>query len=266
MAYNLDNKLVVCVTSSALFDLTREHEIFMSEGVEAFRKYQIANRQKLPSPGSAFPFIQRLLHLNVVFPEQKPVEVIILSRNDPEAGCRIIDAASEYGLDISRTFFLSGKDPYPYMPAVNAVLYLSANKNEVRDAVAKGHPAGYVLPCGSACAADDDKQLRVAFDFDGVLVDDEAETQYADGGLPIFHYYEVENKERPLKHGPLMPLMKRLSAIQALEKQNAGRRNDPEKAIRIAIVTARNAPAHHRLINTLKHHGLEPDELFLTGV
>jgi 5'-nucleotidase len=200
-----------------------------------------------------------------VFPEQSPVEVVMLSRNDPEAGLRMMDAMSHYELDITRAAFLSGRAPYPFMASVNACLYLSTNQDEVREAVLGGQPAGYVLPCPASADDHGDTQLRIAFDFDGVLVDDEAEVQYTDGGLPLFHHYEVENKDRPLKDGPLMPLVKRLSAIQALQVEQTHRVNNPEMAIRISIVTARNAPAHERLVNTMKHLGLEPDELFLTG-
>ena len=202
--------------------------------------------------------------MNKVFHGQMPVEVVILSRNDPEAGLRMMDAMPYYGLDITRAFFLSGKAPYPYMKAVNACLYLSTNKEEVKEAIRLGHPAGHVLPCSSFDDSEDN-QLRIAFDFDGVLVDDEAEAQYADGGLPLFHHYEVQNKDKPLRNGPLMPLMQRISTIQKMEAENTNRTNSPEKAVRVSIITARNAPAHERLINTMKHLGIEADELFLTG-
>lgn len=264
MAYPIENKLVVGITSSALFDFTTEHQIFVNEGSDAFKKYQVDNRKKLPAPGVAFPFIKRLLHLNKKFPEQSPVEVVILSRNDPAAGARITDAIPQYDLDISRFFFTSGNNPYPYMKSVNACLYLSTNKEEVKKAVMEGHPAGYVLPCA---APDDelDTQLRIAFDFDGILVDDEAEQQYAQGGIDLFRHHEIENSARPLKDGPLMPLLQKISSIQNVERNNAQQINDPDKAVRIAIVTARNAPAHERMMTTLKHHGIEVDELFLTG-
>jgi 5'-nucleotidase len=225
---------------------------------------QSEHRKNVPLPGSAFPFIKILLHLNKIFPDQIPVEVVILSRNDPEAGLRMMDAMREYDLDITRAFFLSGGIPYPYMAAVNACLYLSTNKEEVKDAIKLGYPAGHVLPCSSFDDTDD-TQLRIAFDFDGVLVDDEAESKFAEGGLPLFHYHEVENKNNPLKNGPLMPLMQRISAIQKMETENANRVNGANRAVRVSIVTARNAPAHERLVNTMKYLGLEVDELFLTG-
>lgn len=264
MAYPIEKKLVVGISSTALFDFSKEHSIYLNEGLEAFRLYQKDHRSNVPPPGAAFPFIKRLLHLNKIFPEHTPIEVVILSRNDPEAGRRMMDAMPTYGLDITRAFFLSGKVPYPYMSAVNACLYLSTNKEEVKDAINAGYPAGQALPCASFDDTND-TQLRIAFDFDGVLVDDEAESLYADGGLPLFHYHEVENKNKPLKSGPLMPLMQRISGIQKMEMANPNRVNSSEKAVRISIVTARNAPAHERLINTMKHMGIEVDELFLTG-
>lgn len=264
MAYPIEQKLVVGITSTALFDFSNEHQIFLEGGLEAFRKYQAEHATEIPAPGAAFPFIKRLLHLNKLFPDESPVEVVVLSRNDPEAGRRMMAAMPHYELDISRAFFLSGATPYPYMKAVNACLYLSTNKEEVKDAIGKGHPAGHVLPC-AAKDKDYDNQLRIAFDFDGVLVDDEAESQYADGGLPLFHHHEVINKDRPLKNGPLMPLMQRISNIQKMEKENNNRTNSQEKAVRISIVTARSAPSHERLLNTMKNLGIEADELFLAG-
>jgi 5'-nucleotidase len=264
MAYPIEKKLVVRISSTALFDFSTEHAVYLNEGHEAFRAYQIEHRADVPRPGAAYPFIKRLLHLNKIFPDYMPVEVVILSRNDPEAGLRMMDAMPTHGLDITRAFFLSGKAPYPYMAAVNACLYLSTDKIEVKDAIMAGYPARHVLPCSSFDDTDD-TQLRIAFDFDGVLVDDEAETKYADGGLPLFHHHEVQNKDKPLKNGPLMPLMQRISGIQKIEAESANRVNSPEKAIRVSIVTARNAPAHERLINTMKHLGIEVDELFLTG-
>lgn len=262
MAYPIENKLVVGITSTALFDFSLEHQIYEHEGVEAFQRYQAANRNSIPEPGTAFPFIKRLLNLNRIFPEQAPVEVVVLSRNDPQAGLRMMDAMPHYGLDITRAFFLSGANPYPYMKAVGACLYLSTNQEEVRSAVAEGQPAGFVLPC---TASDDDRdtQLRIAFDFDGVLVDDEAETQYTKGNLPSFHHHEQANKDRPLKGGPLMPLLQKISNIQKIDKATSV--NDPLKAVRVSIVTARNAPAHERMMTTLRHEGIEVDELFLTG-
>lgn len=265
MAYPIDRKLVVAVSATALFDLSEEHDLFLQLGVDKFREHQRAHRNKTPNQGAAFPFIHRLLHLNTIYTEEKPVEVVILSRHHADAGLRVMDAVKHYELDISRSFFLAGAMPYPYMKSVNAVLYLSTNKEEVEKAVDAGYPAGHVLPCRSL-PVDKDKQLRIAFDFDGVIVDDEAEQVYdSSKNLDLFHEHERLNRERPLQSGPLMPLLKQISQFQKLERKKA--QDDPAymQMVRIAIVTARNAPSHERLINTLSSLEIDTDELFLTG-
>lgn len=265
MAYPIDKKLVVAVSATALFDLAEEHKLFFELGVEKFREYQRVNRKNTPKQGTAFPFIHRLLHLNNIYIEEKPIEVVILSRHHADAGLRVMDAVKYYELDISRSFFLAGALPYPYMKSVNAVLYLSTNKEEVEKATSSGYPAGHVLPCRSL-PVDKDKQLRIAFDFDGVIVDDEAEKIYdSSNNLDLFHEYERLNREKPLQSGPLMPLLKKISQFQKLERMKS--QNDPAytQMVRIAIVTARNAPSHERLVNTLSLLEIDTDELFLTG-
>jgi 5'-nucleotidase len=265
MAFPIEKKLVIAVSATALLDLAEEHQLFLELGVEKFREHQRANRSVTPKPGPAFPFIQRLLHLNKIYTVEHPVEVVILSRYHADAGLRVMDAVKHYELEISRSFFLAGGIPYPYMRSVNAVLYLSTNKVEVDEAVSLGYPAGHVLPCKSL-PVDLDKQLRIAFDFDGVLVDDEAEQIYQTSkNLDIFHEYERQNREKPLQSGPLMPLLKRISLFQKLERKKAQDDSKYRQMVRIAIVTARNAPAHERLINTLASLEIETDELFLTG-
>lgn len=265
MAYPIERKLVVAVSATALFDLAEEHKLFLDLGVEKFRDHQRKNRKVTPKPGAAFPFIHRLLNLNRIYVAEAPVEVVILSRHHADAGLRIMDAVKHYDLDITRSFFLAGSLPYPYMKSVHAVLYLSTNKQEVEEAVGLGFPAGQVLPCRSL-PVDAGSQLRIAFDFDGVIVDDEAEQVYdASKNLDLFHEHERLNRERPLQSGPLMPLLKRISFFQKLERKKA--QDDPKyvQMVKIAIITARNAPSHERLINTLATLNIETDELFLTG-
>jgi 5'-nucleotidase len=265
MPYPIDQKLVVAVSSTALFDLSKEHELYLKTNADEFRKYQKENRRVTPEPGPAFPFIQRLLNLNTIYSDEKPIEVVILSRNHADAGLRVMDAISEYGLDISRSFFLAGTLPYPYMRTANACLYLSTNKEEVKTAVAQGYPAGHVLPCITN-QNDPDKQLRIAFDFDGVIASDESEIIYDESkDLDIFYEHEKSKREQPLKSGPLMPLLQRLSKFQKLERHKAQEDKSYKQMLRIAVVTARNAPAHERLINTLASLEIDTDELFLLG-
>lgn len=265
MPYPIEKKLVVAVSSTALLDLANEHNLYLELGVEEFRAYQKENRSNIPNPGAAFPFIERLLNLNSIYTDEHPIEVVILSRNHADAGLRVMDAVEHYGLEISRSFFLAGQMPYPYMESIGAVLYLSTNKTEVEKAVNQGFPAGYVLPC-STSVANDDKQLRIAFDFDGVIASDEAEIVYKDtGNLDLFHEHEKSLREMPLRDGPLMPLLMKISQFQRLERKKAENMKEYTQMLRIAIVTARNAPSHERLITTLGNAGIDTDELFLLG-
>lgn len=264
MAYPIDKKLVVTVSATALFDLSEEHKLFEDLGVDKFRQHQKSHRNDIPKQGAAFPFIQRLLHLNTIYRAEKPIEVLILSRHHADAGLRVMDAVKHYALDISRAFFLGGSLPFPYMRAVNAVLYLSTNKSEVDRAVDQGYPAGHALPYKSL-PFEQDKQLRIAFDFDGVIVDDEAEKVYQSSNLDMFHEHERLNREIPLQSGPMMPLLKQISLFQKLERQKAQGDTNYTQIVMIYIITARNAPAHERLINTLSTLEIDTDELFLTG-
>lgn len=265
MPFPINKKLVVAVSSTALFDLASEHDLYLKLGVDEFRKYQREHRCAIPRRGAAFPFIMRLLNLNKIYSDEHPIEVVILSRNHADAGLRVMDAVSHYGLEISRSFFLAGQLPYPYMRSIGAVLYLSTNREEVKTAVESGYAAGYVLPCDTI-PSDEDQQLRIAFDFDGVIASDEAEAVYKESGnLDLFHEHERKLKDKPLHHGPLMPLLLKISEFQKLERKKAQSMAEYTQMLRIAIVTARNAPSHERLIHTLSEAGIDADELFLLG-
>ena len=264
MPYRIERKLVVAISSSAVFDMHDADKIFREDGRESYRRHQ---REHLNDPfgkGVAFPFIRRLLHLNTVFPNERPVEVIVLSRNDPDTGQRFFASCQHYGLDISRGAFLCGKDPYPYVESFNAALFLSANEDDVRRALKAGTPAGLVLPTSASDEPASD-ELRVAFDFDGVLADDEAEQVYQGQGLDQFHDAEHAKASKPLKPGPLHGLAQKLSYWQKFEAKRL--KHDPgyRPLLRIAIVTARNVPAHKRLVRSLEDWGLTATETFFMG-
>ena len=265
MPYPIERKLVIAVASSALFDLEQCDAVFENEGVEEYRKYQRDNINAQLEKGVAFPFIRRLLNLNKIYSDQEPMEVVLLSRNDPDTGLRVFRSIQSHGLDITRAGFLSGKSPFEYIPAFNASLFLSANADDVKQAIEAGHPAGTVLRTG---VTDDetDGELRVAFDFDGVIVDDEAETVFKQtNDLTQFHDSEVWKSATPHHPGPLEDLFKKLSYFQQIEKKRE--EEDPHftRTLRIAIVSARNAPSHERLVTTLRQWGVSADETFFLG-
>lgn len=263
MAFPIENKLVVAVSSSALFDLSESDRVYNEHGLAEYRRYQEHNIDNPLSKGVAFPFVKRLLSFNEIFRDEQPVEVVLLSRNSPETGLRIFRTIAHYGLDISRASFFSGESPYKYLPAFNASLFLSASATDVRNACDAGYAAGRVLD--SKIADDDsDNELRIAFDFDGVIADDESEKIYKEQGLSAFHRHE-STTDAPLDPGPLADLLKKISNLQRLE---IGRIDvDPtyRRWLKISIVTARNAPAHERVVNTLKSWGVEVTEAFFLG-
>ena len=265
MAFQIEQKLVIGVASSALFDLSESHQVYLEEGPDAYRGYQERHLDVILGKGVAFPFIRRFLNINKCLPRQSPVEVVLFSRNSPETGLRVMRSIAHYGLDISRAAFMNGKSPYAYLPAFNASLFLSANEEDVKSAIAVDYPAGLVLP--SRIADDeDDLELRVAFDFDGVLADDESETVVKrNNDLDEFHAHERLHVARPHPPGPLADLFRKLAMMQRLEDR--AQRRDPgyRKIVRIAIITARNAPSHERVVTTLKSWGVSADETFFLG-
>ena len=266
MPYPIEKKLVVAVSSRAVFDMEAANEVFEKQGTDAYKAYQAARLNDPFTPGVAYPFIRRLLRLNDLYPERQPIEVIVLSRNDPASGQRFYRSCKHHKLNITRGAFLSGESPHPYIPAFNASIFLSANEVDVLGAIRAGQPAGLVLP---AKATDDeqDRELRLAFDFDGVLIDDEAETVYktSGGNLDLFFAHERSKAAVPHDPGPLKDLFTKIGFFQKLEAKRASEQLGYKPAVRIAIVTARNAPADERVVTTLESWGMSAAEVFFLG-
>lgn len=262
MPYSLNDKLVIAIASSALFDLTESHDVFLKHGVDEYRKYQRKNEKVVLAPGVAFPLIRRLLGLNHGC-EERLVEVILFSRNDPDTGLRVFNSIKEHGLDITRAVFVSGRDPIPYLPAFNASLFLSANDTDVRNALMQNAPAGTVFP--TTFVDDDEPELRVAFDFDGVITDDSAEAINQTQGLAEFIRSEQERAGVPHPLGPLYRFFSEMAKLQQREKEKQLHDSNYKPRVRIAIVTARNAPAHERVVTSLRKWGIEVDEVFFLG-
>ncbi len=262
MTYPIENKVVVAIASSALFDLTESDRIFRERGVVEYRRHQREHEAEPFAPGVAFAFVRRLLSLNAGS-EDHPVEVVLLSHNDPDTGLRVFNSIRHHSLDISRGAFLNGKSPHTYMDAFNASLLLSGNPVNVREAIAAGHPAGLVL---GAPFTDDlaDKELRIAFDFDSVLADDSAEAVFqTTGDIGAFHAAEVAQAAVPHRPGPLHRLFHGLAAMQNRAVLSAQPGAMP--SVRIAVITARNAPSHERVVTTFREWNVQPDETFFLG-
>ncbi|MDD2880865.1 MAG: 5'-nucleotidase [Rhodoferax sp.] len=271
MAMTLDGKLVVAISSRALFDFEEENEVFEQGDDRAYMALQLARLDIPAKPGVAFSLVKKLLAFNAVAstgtnhgepsqtPIDHPVEVVILSRNDPVSGMRVFRSAQHYGLAIERGSFTRGQAPWRYLKPLHANLFLSTHLSDVRAALAAGVPAAQVYPHSVHASDAHPQEVRIAFDGDAVLFSDEAERVYQAQGLQAFHQHEIKNAALPLPDGPFKPL---LFALQRL--QQAG---TPDMRIRTALVTARSAPAHERAIRTLMNWHIEVDEaMFLGGL
>lgn len=263
MPYPIEKKLVIAVSSSALFDMQDSDAVFRQDGEDAYRVYQQKHLNDPLKEGVAFPFIKRLLNLNASFPEEQPVEVILFSKNSPETGLRAFRSIQHYNLNISRACFSSDKPNHQYLPAFNSTLFLTTNREDAREALANGITAGVV---GKQEIQDSNEEgLCLAFDFDGVIADDSSERVYEEQGLAAYQEYEKVHGAHPLKSGPIANLLKRISSFQKLERTK--QQEDPKyrRLLKTAIVTARNAPAHERVVFTLQSLEIEVDEVFFMG-
>ncbi|WEY39105.1 5'-nucleotidase [Paraburkholderia sp. SUR17] len=258
MTLSLADKLVVAISSRALFDFEEENRVFETGDLQAYEALQ-RERLTVPArPGVAFALIRKLLALNT---GAHRVEVAILSRSDPISGLRAFSSCREHGLAIERGVFTRGRPPFGYLKPLNASLFLSANHDDVRDALAAGFPAARVLPESATMASRYPDEIRIAFDGDAVLFSDEAEQIFQRDGLRAFVSHERDNRELPLAVGPLKPLLEALHRLQKLADEASPMR------IRTALVTARSAPAHERAIRTLMAWNIEIDEaMFLGGL
>jgi 5'-nucleotidase len=257
MTTGLSNKLVLAISSRALFDLRESHAVYVADGVEAYRQYQIEHEEEILEQGDAYLLVEKLLSLNAQL-EKARVEVILVSRNSADTGLRVFNSIQHYGLDITRAAFVGGRSPYPYLAAFGCHLFLSTHSEDVRSALDAGFAAAAILSGGARRAAS--AELRIAFDGDAVLFSDESERVYQAGGLEAFQASERESAREPLGGGPFKPFLAALNLLQ---------REFPEAScpIRTALVTARSAPAHERVIRTLREWDIRLDEsLFLGGL
>jgi 5'-nucleotidase len=257
MASKTENKLVIAISSRALFDLNDSHAIYTNSGLKEYSEYQISHENEILPQGEAFYFVKKLLNLNAL-DLQTHVEVILLSRNTADTGLRIFNSIEHYGLDITRAAFCGGQDPHRYASAFGCHLFLSSYAPDVRDALDAGIAAATLL--SSKSFDTDNNELKIAFDGDAVIFSDESEKIYQEEGLEAFSDMEKNSALEPLKNGPFVPFLSRLNAIQKSLPAN-------ECILRTALVTARSAPAHERVIRTLRHWGIRIDEsLFLGGM
>jgi 5'-nucleotidase len=261
MSTSLDGKLVVAISSRALFDFEEENLVFEQSDDRAYMALQLQRLDTPAKPGVAFSLVKKLLAFNQTPPDAatQRVEVVILSRNDPVSGMRVFRSAQHYGLLIERGSFTRGQPPWRYLRPLHANLFLSTHLSDVRAALDAGVPAAQVYPQSAHASDAYPCEVRIAFDGDAVLFSDEAERVYQAEGLRAFQKHEQDKVLQPLLAGPFKPL---LDALKRLQKEST-----PSMRLRTALVTARSAPAHERAIRTLMDWNIEVDEaMFLGGL
>lgn len=260
MAYDLDNKLKIGVATRALFQLEKENEIFTTQGRDAYEQYQIEHEDEILQKGAAFSLIRALLNLNQYEKLSRKVEVLLISRNSMNTSLRVFNSIEKYQLGITRGVFTSGGEIGPYLEALDIDLFLTANEHDAREAINRQIPAArlFVENLPSYLQQEELSQIRIAFDGDAVLFSDESEAIYQEKGEKAFEENESRYSNDPMKAGPFAKFLRLLSEMQT-------QLGDGDMSIRTALVTARSAPAHKRVVNTLRQWNVRIDEAFFLG-
>jgi 5'-nucleotidase len=259
MAISFAETLVVGISTRALFDLEEENRLFQEQGIVDYRRYQKEREELVLRPGTGYYLVNALLNLNKLSKERL-VEVIVMSRNSPETGIRVLNSLKHYNLDITRSAFTGGESLYEYIEAFDVDLFLSKDENDVQRIIDSGIAAAALIYEIPSEFKPETSTVRIAFDADAVIFSDESEQIYKAEGIDAFHRNESNNVIVPLKEGPYAKLLKTLSKIQ--RKMETGVELSP---LRIAIVTARNSPSHMRVLNTLREWDVYVDEAFFLG-
>jgi 5'-nucleotidase len=256
MPYDLTKKLVIGISSRALFDLEEGNRIFEEEGLEAYIEYQLEHEDEVLSEGTGFPMVRAMLEANAA-QDDANIEVILMSKNSPDTGLRIFNSIEQYDLDITRAALTGGERLATYLDAFGVDLFLSRSEPDVQEAIDSGFAAAYIYDPPEKYEPDTER-VRIAFDADAVLFSEESEQIYQEEGLEAFHQHEKEKADEALAEGPFAKFLKTLGTLQEGVPQS-------EAPVRIGIVTARNSPAHERVIKTLREWGVRVDAAFFLG-
>jgi 5'-nucleotidase len=259
MAVDLSELLVIGVSTRALFNLEVENDLFQSQGIAAFRAYQLEKEEELLAPGTAFYLVKSLLELNKIA-NKKIVEVVVMSRNSAETGFRVLNSIEQHQLDITRVAFTGGEPLSPYIEAYDIDLFLSKDSAEVQRVIDSKKCAAAYLYAPPTDFNPTDTKVKIAFDADAVLFSEESEYRYKTEGLDSFQDYEKEHENDALSEGPFAKLLIKLSKI----KEHLPMRIE-YSPLRLAIVTARSAPSHKRVIKTLRKWDVYVDEVYFLG-
>lgn len=270
MAYNLEKTLVIGISATALFNLSEADKLYKDEfkrnpdiAIELYRAFMLEREDILLETGIGFPLVNALLNLNRYQKngEEPLVEVVIMSRNSPDTGVQVLNTIREMKLNITRSAFTAGESSADYLESYDVDLFLTTNEEDAQKVIDSGVCASAVLNVPPSYICDtDDGQVRIAFDGDAVLFDESSELVYKNDGIEAFHDNEIKEQNTPMKEGPFAAFLMKLASLQ--ERLPMKMEFSP---VRIALVTARNAPSDIRVIKTLRHWGVYVDEAFFLG-
>lgn len=259
MPYDLSNKLKIAVTTRALFCLESENLIFEEQGRAAYEEHQIKHENVLLEKGVAFSLIKALLGINSFEATKNRVEVLVASRNSANTSLRVFNSIENYKLPITRGFFTGGEELVPFLTALNIDLFLTANPADAQSAIDAGIPSAVLLTDNIPDYEEStENQIKIAFDGDAVLFSEESELIYKKQGLDSFAENESQHASEPMNEGPFAKFLRIISDLQ----NSLG---EDQNIIRTALITARNAPSHKRVINTLREWNVRIDEVFFLG-
>jgi 5'-nucleotidase len=270
LAYNLQNTLVIGISATALFDLSDAHKLYTKEfennpdtAIDNYRDYMLKSEEILLNKGVGFPLVKALLDLNRYQKENEAplVEVVVMSRNSPDTGVRVLNTIRELGLNITRSAFTAGESNVHFLEAFSIDLFLTTDEADAQIVIDNKVCASAVLSVPPEYKCDiPDGQVRIAFDGDAVLFNEDSELIYKQNGLKAFYENEKKSQNIPMNEGPFAAFLKKLARLQ--DRLPMKMEYSP---VRIAIVTARNSPADIRVIKTLRHWGVYVDEAFFLG-
>lgn len=277
MAVDFSQTLIVAISATALFDLSEaENQLlqFTHENEETaakrFREYMQLHENDPLKAGAGYPLIRALLNLNKYqhnkdYHDESPfVEVVIVSKSTPDMGIQVLNAIRTHNLPITRSAFVSGASVADYIKDFDVDLFLTTNREDAQKVADSKICACAILDATPIDTAElDTGQLRIAFDGDAVLFDEAGELVFQQQGLQAFHHLESKMADLPMEKGPYADFLIKLSKLQAkLPDETKDAVHNP---IRIALVTARNAPADMRAIKTLREWGVSVDVAFFLG-
>ncbi len=257
MTFDLEKVLVIGISSRALFNLEHENSIYQQQDIEAYRRFQLEQENQVLEKGTAFHLVDALLSLNKLSKERL-VEVVVMSKNSPDTGLRVLKSIQHYGLDITRSAFTGGEPLAPFLTAYSVDLLLTRHSDDAQVAIDTENCAAALIYDPPESFQPDRDQIRIAFDADAVLFSDESEYIYKTEGLERFQQNESDNEDVLLPDGPFAKLVRLLARLN--EKLGVDR-----SPLRLSIVTARNGPAHLRVIKTLRQWGVYVDQAFFLG-